>query len=83
MWPVDWKKHYKLVRKELDWIHVISKEYTPAVYQRRNEFMVDHSSMLIAVFNGEAGGTKNTVQYANQKGVPVKIAEVWSDEKNI
>lgn len=39
-WSVDWKKHYKLVRKELDLIHVVSKEYAPDVYQLRNQFMV-------------------------------------------
>lgn len=30
-WSVDWKKHYKLVRKELDGLYVASKEYSPNV----------------------------------------------------
>lgn len=79
-WTVDWKKHYNLVRKELDWLHVVSKEYAPDVYQLRNQFMVDHSSMVLAVFNGEAGGTQNTIRYAQEKGVSVKMVEVWKDE---
>lgn len=79
-WPVDWKKHYKLVRKELDWIHVVSTEYSHDVYQRRNQYMVDHSSLVLAVFNGEPGGTQNTIQYAQTEHVPVKIVEVWNDE---
>ena len=81
-WSVDWKKHYKMVRKELDWIHVVSKEYQPDVYQRRNQYMVDHSALVLAVFNGEASGTKNTVQYAKQMNIPVKYVEVWSNEKD-
>lgn len=75
-WSVDWKKHYKLVRKELDWLHVGSKEYTPDVYQLRNQFMVDHSSMVLAVYNGQPGGTQNTIRYARGRGVSVKIVEV-------
>lgn len=75
-WSVDWKKHYKLVRKELDWIHVVSAGYSPEVYQRRNQYMVDHSSMVLAVFNGEPGGTLNTIRYAQTERVPVKIVEV-------
>ena len=79
-WPVDWKKHYKLVLKELDWLHVVSKEYSPEVYQKRNQFMVDHSALVLAVFNGESGGTLNTINYAQEKGVPVRYTEVWENE---
>jgi uncharacterized phage-like protein YoqJ len=36
----------------------------------RNEFMVDRSSRLIAVYDGEsAGGTRYTLQYAMKKGL--------------
>ena len=38
---------------------------------RRNEWMVDHSARVIAVWKGSPSGTKNTVMYANRKGVPV------------
>lgn len=79
-WPVDWKKHYKLVRKELDWLHVVSKEYSPEVYQKRNQFMVDHSALVLAVFNGKPGGTLNTINYAQEKDVPVRYTEVWENE---
>lgn len=79
-WSVDWKKHYRLVLKELDWLHVVSKEYSWEVYQKRNQFMVDHSSLILAVFNGEPGGTMNTIHYAQEKGVPVRYAEVWGNE---
>jgi len=33
--------------------------------------MVDHSARVIAIYNGEGGGTRNTVTYAKQNGVPV------------
>lgn len=31
--------------------------------------MVDHSVPVIAVFGGQPGGTENTIDYANRKGV--------------
>ena len=33
--------------------------------------MVDKSNLVIAVFNGQKSGTKNTVDYAKRKGVNV------------
>ena len=31
--------------------------------QRRDRYMVDHASLLIAAFDGSAGGTRYTVEY--------------------
>lgn len=75
-WAIDWKKHYSLVRKELDWLHVIAPQYQKNAYQLRNEFMVDHSSRILAVYNGAPGGTQNTLLYAKYKQVPVITLEV-------
>ena len=35
--------------------------------------MVDHSAHVIAVFNGEKSGTKNTIDYAKKRGVEIEI----------
>jgi uncharacterized phage-like protein YoqJ len=43
----------------------------PWVYQKRNEYMVDHATVVVAVWDGSASGTKNCVTYANRNGVPV------------
>ena len=32
--------------------------------------MCRHSNLVIAVFNGERGGTKNTLDYAKRLGIP-------------
>ena len=42
-----------------------------ACFQIRNEWMVNHAARVIAVFNGEKSGTKNTIDYAVKVGVPV------------
>ncbi len=70
-WPPDWIKHYKLVRKQADWVQVIAPGYSADVYQTRNMWMVRRSSRLIAVWNGSPSGTKNTMDYAVSRGVPV------------
>ena len=75
-WPVDWKKHYNLVRNQADWVQVLSNRYSQDAYQKRNEWLVDHSTRLIAVFNGEPSGTGNTIQYAQEQGIPVETIEV-------
>lgn len=36
--------------------------------QQRNEWMVDHSDLLLAVWDGTKGGTGNCVRYARKKG---------------
>lgn len=34
----------------------------------RNRYMVDNSALVIAVYDGKPGGTRNTVAYAKEKG---------------
>ena len=75
-WPVDWKKHYNMVLKQADWVQVLSDRYSRDVYLRRNQWLVNHSSRLIAVFNGEPSGTGNTIQYAREQGIPIQMIEV-------
>ena len=75
-WPVDWRKHLELVRKQADWIQVVSMEYHPEVYQKRNMWMVHKASKVIAVCNGKPSGTLNTVRYAEGQNVPVHMIQV-------
>lgn len=41
---------------------------TKKAYLDRNAFMVDHSAVVIAFWNGEKGGTWQTIQYALKTG---------------
>lgn len=40
--------------------------YYPAKMQKRNEYMVDKSDIVIAVWNGTKGGTANCINYAKK-----------------
>ena len=39
--------------------------------QRRDRYLVDHASLLIAVFSGSPGGTRYTMQYAMGRGLAI------------
>ena len=69
-WP-EWKKRYTKIMEAADLTRDICDRYKRGVYQIRNEWMVDHSARVIAIWNGKPSGTKNTVEYANRKNVPV------------
>jgi uncharacterized phage-like protein YoqJ len=70
-WDDDWKNRYHKLLEKADEVHFICDGYFRAAYQRRNEWMVDRSSRVIAVYNGEPGGTRNTINYAEKHQVPV------------
>ena len=74
-WSPSCQELYRYVLAEADLTRVISKGYHTGVYQVRNEWMVNHSTRVIAVFNGQPSGTKNTIDYAYRQGVPVVLIE--------
>lgn len=60
-----------------DKITYVSDRYTFSCMQKRNEYMVDESDMLLAVWNGiEKGGTFNTIAYARKKGIGIEIIDL-------
>ena len=70
-WSLEWQKRYAAIMARADFIKEVCSHYSRGCYQIRNEWMVDHSARVIAVWNGSPSGTRNTVMYAKQKGVPV------------
>lgn len=70
-WSVSWKQLYYYVQNNADLVRVIGNGYHPGIYQIRNEWMVNHCSRVIAVFNGQPSGTMNTIIYAQHEGIPV------------
>ncbi len=50
---------------------IVSFKLGRAAFFARNHYLVDHASKLIGVFTGAPGGTKETIDYAKQKGLTV------------
>lgn len=70
-WSEDWKRRYNSVMRQADIVKFVCKGYSRSSFQIRNEWMVDRSARLIAFFNGQTGGTKNTIAYANKQGIRI------------
>lgn len=71
-WSAEWQQRYNTVLEAADLVRFISPGYSRSCFQIRNEWIVDHSSLVIAVFNGQPSGTKNTIDYAERKRVPCR-----------
>ncbi len=68
-WSLSEQRLYNTILENADYVKFISEHYYKACFQVRNIYMVDHSQRVIAAYNGSSGGTRNTVIYANRKGV--------------
>lgn len=71
-WSADWQQRYNAVMASADLVRFICPGYSRSCFQIRNEWMVDHSALVIAMFNGQPSGTKNTIDYARNKCVEIK-----------
>lgn len=71
-WDDEWKAKYERLLSAADLVKTIAAEYSEDAYQLRNQWMVDHCSKVIAVYDWKAGGTRNTILYAKKHGVFVQ-----------
>ena len=79
-WPPDLKKRYDRLVTECDSVTLISRRYTPDCMMRRNRYMVDRSSLLLAVYDGAPGGTRNTLLYAREQGVRIVLLPILEED---
>lgn len=72
-WNSIQKARYQKLLKQLDKIRCIYDTYIDGCMQERNQYMINNSSLVIALFNGKNGGTKTTIDYAKSLGKEVVI----------
>ena len=70
-WSEADKELYRVVLSRADLVKYICKHYSRSCFQIRNVWMCDRASCVIAAYNGEPGGTKNTIDYAEKIGIEV------------
>lgn len=70
------KKSFREILDAADDSVYMSKKYAPWVFLARDKWMVEHSSYVIAVFNGTKGGTEFTVDYAKKHGRVIVFTEL-------
>lgn len=71
-WTPEYQERHARLFIEADMVTAISHEYTKACLFRRNRYLVDNADLLLAAYDGQAGGTAMTVGYAQEVGIPVQ-----------
>ena len=65
-------ERYNRVAERADEVVVVSDNGGDAVFRRRNDFLVDNASIVVAWFDGAPrGGTAYTVRRARHKHIPI------------
>lgn len=75
-WPARSNYEYQQILLKCESVRIVSPGgYEIWKMQTRNEAMVDDCDLLLALWNGEKGGTGNCVRYAEKQGKPIE--NVW------
>lgn len=74
-WSASEQQEYREILAKADEVICLQKSYTDGCMQRRNEFMVNSSSVVIGVWNGLNGGTASTLRYAKSKGKEIILID--------
>jgi len=76
-WPEASQHVYReLLARATEVIVVCPGGYSARSMQRRNEWMVAHSDLLLALWDGTSGGTGNCIRHARR--VDRCVLNVWS-----
>ena len=67
----DQKEEYERMLSVADEKILVSESYSATCMMKRNKYMVDNASCVLAYIKRDFGGTANTVKYAKKIGVPV------------
>ena len=71
-WSKVQQERYRRLLAQCDMETLVQQDYTPGCMMRRNQYMVDRSARLIALFDGNpGGGTCNTLLYAIRTALEV------------
>lgn len=69
-WRASERERWDRLVTACDLETLIQERYDPGCMLRRNRYMVDHSALVIAVYDGQDGGTRRTLEYAIRRKVP-------------
>jgi len=76
-WPKSSQDKYHSLLLKASSVEIVgTSEYFRKAMQDRNEYMVDHCDLLLALWNGSRGGTFNCISYAKSQNK--KYINLWS-----
>ncbi|MCI9272981.1 MAG: DUF1273 domain-containing protein [Clostridiales bacterium] len=68
LWSEHWRDRYYSMLERSDRVITLQPRYTRGCFQKRNQYMIDRSNLLICYHNGTGGGTDSTVRSAERQG---------------
>lgn len=72
-WSDADRARWEHIVRNADRVDVLAQYYDRGCMFRRNRYLVNHSDMVLAAYDGShSGGTAMTVDYARQRGVKVR-----------
>jgi uncharacterized phage-like protein YoqJ len=80
-WCAEDRRRFHALLERADDIHILCDRYTPYCMGACNLWMVEQSSLLIAVFDGSPGGTANTIAHAERLGLRIVRIALNQTEK--
>ena len=70
-WSAAEQARYRTILDRCNLESLIQQHYDRFCMFRRNRYMVEHSSLLLAVYDGSKGGTRYTIGYAVDRGLEI------------
>ncbi len=75
-WSASSRELYRSILERADSVVYVSRNYHKDCMLDRNRFLVDHASILLAVYNGEQrGGAAATIRYAQKLGREIVVID--------
>lgn len=75
-WSASSQELYRSILERADSVVYVSRDYHKDCMLERNRFMVEHASVLLAVYNGaRRSGTGATVNYARKMGREIIVID--------
>ena len=75
-WTKAQRERYNRLLDSCSEVRVLQLSYTPDCMQKRNQYMVDRASLLLACYDGRPGGTMSTILYAQRQGLKTIIIDI-------
>ena len=79
-WKPEQQARYRKIVEQCDDQIILAEQYTPTCMNDRNKYMVERSSVCIACWNGKPSGTGNTIRFAKESGLKIKIIDPANDK---
>ncbi len=75
-WPGEERRRWRRILDSADVETLVQQNYDRWCMHRRDRYIVDHSSAILAAFNGTSGGTMYTLNYAMGKRLEILLLDL-------